>query len=375
MKVLFIQHAAIIGGSALSLKMLLQDGIEAGWKPYLVVQNESIRNYYRDVLPDEQMFLTPRMPTFDHHSAHVFGTTPREIARVLYRVLLLLHLAPKLRRIAKQVQPDTIHLNSSVLIPFLPFLSGSAKRMGVHIRERVAGGWRNHLFRYLLEKYADYCVFISPVEQKLLPARTRETAVVYNYIKPLVSTSSEKYIPSVENRKLTLLSLGGTSRIKGIEELLTLAETFPNDIQIRIVGALNEPLQNVVPPNVDICPPTPNPLGEISKCDFLIFWTHQPHFPRPIYEAWSLKKPCIASHCMRSQDDVNEFSVILANGDDASDLISTVKNILEEKPDLESIRDHAFKIAQEKFGPANFIKIKHIIEINQNREQSHHANA
>jgi glycosyltransferase involved in cell wall biosynthesis len=370
-KVLFVQHATDIGGSALSLKMLIQDGVQAGWISFLVVRNEAIRAYYKDTLPDTQMFLMPRLPTFDHHSAHVFGATPREVARVLYRIALLLTVAPALRRLIRQVQPDTIHLNSSVLIPLLPLLAGRAKRLGVHIRERVASGWRNSLFRHLLEKHADYCVFISPVEQQLLPAKPPQTAVIYNYIKPpaALPLTPQACVRSGQ-RKLTLLSLGGTSRIKGIAELLALAEAFPNDIQIRIVGSVHESLDRPVPPNIEIAPPTPDPLEEISRCDFLVFWTHQPHFPRPVYEAWLMKKPCIVSHCMRSQDDVDESSVLLAKGDEAAYLIAVVRSLITDKPSLDKLQEHAFRIAQEKFGPANFLKLKRVIEGHGSQEGS-----
>ncbi len=366
MKILFIQHATDIGGSALSLRVVIEDGIEAGWTPYLIVRNETIRDYYREVLPSAHIFLVPRLTTFDHHSAHVFGATPREVARVLYRLILLLRVAPELRRIIRQVQPATIHLNSSVLIPFLPALASNSKRLGVHIRERVAGGWRNHLFCHLLEKYADYCVFISPVEQQLLPAKTRRSAVIYNYIKPSDSPTSQSAITAREQHKLTLLSLGGTSRIKGINELLTLAKAFPDNIQIRIVGSTHEAVEQDIPPNVQVLPATPHPLEEIARCDFLVFWTRQPHFPRPVYEAWLLRKPCIVSQCMQSQDDVDRFSAILGQGDNAIDLITIVENILGNMPDLKELVEHAFHIAHNKFGPGNFHKLKDIIEIDQN---------
>lgn len=368
MKILFIQHATDIGGSALSLRVVIEDGIEAGWIPYLIVRNETIRAYYREILPDTQIFVVPRLTTFDHHSAHIFGASPREVARVFYRLLLLLRVAPELRRIIRQIQPATIHLNSSVLIPFLPVLAGSAGRFGVHIRERVAGGWRNRLFCHLLEKYADYCIFISPVEQQLLPAKTRHLAVIYNYIKPPKSLTGQPTTATRERGKLTLLSLGGTSRIKGIDELLTLAKSFPDAIQIRIVGSTHEAIEQGIPSNVQILPATPHPLEEIALCDFLVFWTHQPHFPRPVYEAWLLKKPCIVSQCMQSQGDVDRFSAILGQGDNAADLIAVVENILTNMPDLKEIVEHAFHIAHNKFGPGNFRKLKDIIEINQNIE-------
>lgn len=362
MKILFVQHATDIGGSALSLKVVIEDGLQAGWTPYLIVRNETIRAYYRDVLPNAQIFLVPRLTTFDHHSAHVFGATPREVARVLYRLLLLLMVAPELRRIVRQTQPDIIHLNSSVLIPFLPLLAGRVKRVGVHIRERVAGGWRNRLFCHILERNADYCVFISPVEQKLFPAKPRHFDVIYNYIKPKDCINNQLESMSGEPQKLTLLSLGGTSRIKGIEELLVLARAFPDDIQIRIVGSTNEVVEQTIPSNVQILPATPEPLREIACCDFLVFWTHQPHFPRPIYEAWLLKKPCIVSQCMHSQDDINSSTVFLSSGDHANDLIATVKKILTAKPSVQKLVENAFQIANEKFGPRNFHKLKNLIE-------------
>jgi glycosyltransferase involved in cell wall biosynthesis len=373
MKILFVQHAVSIGGSALSLKVVLEDGLQAGWTPYLIVQNEDMKAYYADVLPSSQIFLLSRMPTFDHHSAHVFGASPREIARVLYRVVMLLRITPELRRIVSEVQPVTIHLNSSVLIPYLPCLAGHAQRLGVHVRERVAGGWRNRLFCRLMARYADYGVFISPVERQLLPANVRQAAVIYNYVKLPTSLMGHATSERVQAKKLTLLSLGGVSQIKGIDALLALAKALPEDITVRIVGATLGSIGQVVPPNVQILPATPHPLEEIARCDFLVFWTRQPHFPRPVYEAWLLKKPCIVSQCMQSQDDVDPSSVILSPGDEASDLIATVQQLVASRPDLSKLVERAFNIAQEKFGPGNFSKLKSIIEVRQRKEAADHA--
>lgn len=359
-RALFIQHAPDVGGSAKSLRSLMEDGIEAGWDIHIVVSTSILLDYYSDILPKKNIYLIRNIPTFDHHSAHTFQRSPRGALRILSRLLKLIPIAIKINDLISKINPDVIHLNSSVLTPYLPTLKKRGARIGIHIRERVAGGITNWLFTKLIKHNADFVIYISPVEMALLPCPSVRSAVVYNYVR-------DNEIPArkikQENARKTLVSLGGCSLIKGYEELMELARALPEEIDIRLVGPnLLRGKDQSIPKNVTIVGSTNKPLDEISCADYLIFWTNQPHFPRPVYEAWLVGVPCIVSNVMLSQPDITEATAIVAAGNDSSALIMTVRRAISGLIDTTQMQINANGIARRNFTSANFKEIQAIFQ-------------
>ncbi|TAK87017.1 MAG: hypothetical protein EPO12_01915, partial [Aquabacterium sp.] len=183
MRVLFIQHAPDIGGSARSLRLLLEDGLREGWEVFVVVRSEKMKHYYAQLLPPAQIAVVGTLPTFDHHSAHTFQRSARGAARIAYRLLQLVPSLLAIRRLIRRIGPDILYLNSSVLIPYLPGLPASRIPCVVHVRERVAAGAMAGWFRRLVQRHASLVVYISPAEQRDFPVERPRAEVVYNYIR------------------------------------------------------------------------------------------------------------------------------------------------------------------------------------------------
>jgi glycosyltransferase involved in cell wall biosynthesis len=242
----------------------------------------------------------------------------------------------------KLEKPDIIHLNSSILF-FVAISTKIAKIPLVwHVREVVIGSkWnlRKRFAGWFIRKLADEVICISEVEAKSLGQDTFNNAnVVYNFIDLAKFNCSKDVIERIkkeynQNNKNFFFSLGGVSFRKGTIEIIQTAKELKDDLFL-IAGS--SPTQNKYSllkkllitaihkiedllksldlkkiyswyynqrvefmfydlnlENLKFVGKLDNVAPIISICDGLIFAGCTPHFPRPVYEAWALKKPVV----------------------------------------------------------------------------------
>ncbi|HEX7076603.1 MAG TPA: glycosyltransferase family 4 protein [Hyphomicrobiaceae bacterium] len=277
--------------------------------------------------------------------------------------LLLRQLMATRTTIAREVawlrrnRPDIVHLNSATL-----WTSAiAARRAGIplvwHVRETLRGGpWnaRKRLYGAFLRRTADAVIAISPQDAASLGSdREGKVNVIYNAV------SLDHFMPErhdgraarkshgIPEDAFVILSLGGFSYRKGAWQLIRALKILPDRFHLVVAGdhlprqpvrqttlmTLRWRLEDLAvrigwratqtwryPERVkaesasvesrlhqvghldDVAP-------LIAACDVLVFAGTIPHFARPIYEAWAMKKPVVAfdTPVMRSE---------IANGED-----------------------------------------------------------
>ena len=236
--------------------------------------------------------------------------------------------------------PDIVHLNSSVLITCALAARRASARIVWHVRETLARRpWHvaTALYAALVRRLADQIICIGQNEQRCLGAvGNSKSCVVYNPID-LKSLDEVVYDSGEEKRKLgfrevdfVALSLGGVSVRKGPFELADALRYLPSEVKVLIAGPpmqasrastrgrwqrrvedalvtmrlkcdyssyLQERVAQTVsavgskrvqfPGNVENVAPL------LAACDVLVFAGTVSHFPRPVYEAWAMKKPVV----------------------------------------------------------------------------------
>ena len=317
MKILFIHHGNILGGAPLSLL-------------YLARELERLPNIELEIVchaPQTRDFFAKNLKS----PVNLWGDPLMFFGKILigwsylnssqsYKLFFsaMFHMPIsiwKQFRLIRQRQPDIVHLNSAVL-----FSSAIAARLAGfpvvwHIREPLQGGlYRQYIIGKIIRTLASAVIAISEVEARRLGENQHgKVKVIYNPIN-IEKLQIDLYDPIVEKQKLGLtefnkliVSLGGVNPRKGTLELVDAMQY--TDAQTRLLiagppllpnyvnGSYEEKVRNIIanlPPNKvlfvgnleDIVP-------LLAACDVLVFAGTKPHFPRPVFEAWFMKKPVV----------------------------------------------------------------------------------
>lgn len=301
----------------------------------------------------------------------------------------------------KREMPDLVHLNSSIL--FTTAVAAKMARIPLvwHVREALLGGPRNVrrlLSGWFIKSVADKVVAISPYCAKRLGKDKKgKVSVVYNFVD-FSSFSPYKYDYHDERRKLgineaekLIVSLGGVSFRKGTVELVDSMLNTAEGVRLVVAG---QPLMNsgkcftrailiiimlfledlmvasglkkvyswyynervrksfekIPQGRVAFIGYIKDVAGLIAACDLLVFAGTTPHFPRPIYEAWAMKKP-IAAFDMGGVSDEIEDGVdgVIVKERTGKMLASVVSALLNSPERLYSMSEKGYMKSVERF--------------------------
>jgi glycosyltransferase involved in cell wall biosynthesis len=277
-------------------------------------------------------------------------------------------------------RPDIVHLNSATL-----WTSAiAARRANIplvwHVREVLRGGrWniRRLLYGRFVRRTAGAVIAISPTDAASLGEdRAGKVTVTYN---PITMNQVGPATPSaaavradlgIAEDAFVILSLGGFSPRKGALQLVRALRRLPSRYHLLIAGGrlpeqtragarkkilwaledvgvrlglvatqtlfyaarVREEAAQVadrllqVGQVEDVAP-------LIAASDVLVFGGTIPHFARPVYEAWLMKRPVIAfdTPVMRAEIDDSEDGLLVPR-DSAERLVASVRAIDEDRP-------------------------------------------
>lgn len=316
MKILYLHHGTILGGAPLSLLYLVREierhpGIEVELACHSSVMQEffsrNLKSNIRkwdDPLTFMGRYFIGYVPLDSMLRLKLFWNDLRKSPRSVWRQY----------RAIRRIQPDIVHLNSSVM-----FTSAIAAYLaGVpivwHVREPIQGErWKQSASGYVIHSLAKRVIAISEVEaERLVRNSGQHVRVVYNPIN-FETLRPDQYDPLVERRKLGLdpdckiiISLGGAMPRKGaLEQLQAMKYTDESTILLIAGPALPENsmdkyhqkmyqvLEELPPGKVIFTGIVDNVASLFAASDMLAFTGMTPHFPRPVFEAWMMEKPVI----------------------------------------------------------------------------------
>lgn len=389
-KVLFIQHAGALGGSAMSLLHTMRGLAALGDEPMvaLIRPAPEIVDLYRSagfrVLP------WTGIETFEHTTAgHLSPWNPADWLRGSRLVARLPRTVARTQELVRHVRPDVVHLNSAVLSPCAYALRDAGVPVVWHIREHPVGtsaSPRRRLLRHAMQRWADEVIFISRADQQAWLGEARGV-VVHNFVD--LERLDPDFDPLMARRELgiapdapVLLFLGGLSRIKGVLPLLRaldlLRRQFPtlrclmpgtvyapsDRLPARVARALLPLLGTGTPSQRvrremrerglgDTCLTLPF-LGDVAPLfaasDVVVFPAVEPHFARPAIEAAAMSRPVVASR-LSGIDElvVDGVTGYLVEPGSAEELAERVGALLQDRATAGRLGAAGLKLARERF--------------------------
>ena len=391
-KILFIHHGRVLGGAPVSLLNTIK-GLEK-----LGCKNIKILFAYDDMKPFFRNNCSAEIGDVYNPCLYLgrlaIGWSRMNKKRLLGEIFLLPLSIYKQYRIFKKEKPSIIHLNSSIL-----FSSAIAARLAGcklvwHIREIFLKRDYPLLVRFygwLVRKLADNVIAISYAEAKSIGLRSdKNVEVVYNFIdfnkfnyrnhnqieqkRKLGFKKDDKivlYISNVSKRKGTLELIQSLSSLKdnvfivavGIEkeELFKKPDSDFNSYRNKVVRELKK----VDDSKIFFAGFQEDVVGYISASDLLVApWT-SPHFARPIFEAWSMKKPVIAFDIAGISENVEDGkNCILVKTMTGKALADAINDVIFNNEKLEELGENGYKKACKDF--RQDINVKKIYDIYDN---------
>lgn len=398
-KILYIQHAGGVGGSAMSLLYTLEGVNRSEFDPIVALArpNAELEELYSKagykVIPWEKITL------WDHSTVSPKNLYNPRSWRHLFNVIINWKRTYRSTiELVKAVTPDIVHLNSMPL----SLCAFALKREGVpfvwHVREPPPDqGLRTRIIRYMMMQ-SDNLIFICEADRKAW-VNGKKGKVIFNFVnfstfnKNIDGNAIRQKYGITPNCKV-LLYLGGLSEIKGLPLFLDA------------VGVLSKKvpsLKVLMPASLEIAPPTfkhrivwkllpffgyglinrkvkrkirelklenilirlafqKNIAPFIAASDVVVFPSTKPHFARPIIEAAAMGKPSVGSKlggvCELIEDD--KTGLLVEPGNSLA-LADALLNLLKDDEKRMRIGEAGYRKATEQFNSET--QIKKILEV------------
>lgn len=288
-----------------------------------------------------ELFEKMGITTFRGPSAHVFqhayGAYIPIFQLKFHRVFLAFFRAikaiPIYRNCIKEVDPDLVYLNTSLLFPAAIASKQLNKKLIWHLREQIHPGvlgLRRSFLKWCFSKYPDAIISISKTNAKALGLS--KSHIVYNSVDLSKFTLDvdaksfeEKY--QIHANETVITFLGGKVNSKGahlfVQAANILLTTF-NHLRFIIAGEFNPELgknnnpmelkvnkflaaRSDIREKIIFTGAIKNVVPVLNRSSMLVWPATVPHFSRPIMEGMILGKSVVASNFESSRE-------ILQNG-------------------------------------------------------------
>lgn len=390
--ILFIHHAQGWGGAPINMVniinsldknefqvmvLLLKDSIISEKLienniPYKVASSWFYKNFYR----------------YYSHTVPSFITWYRMKTQFITWLSWILSNNYFANRELKRFEFDLVHLNSSVLTDWIR----PSKKYGkviIHIQEPLSNGYfglRHYYFTNQMKKYSDKIIAISRDNYKRVNI-PEKTEIIYNY--SIMHELNELSIDFYKTKKV--LYLGGSEKIKGFYTLVDSLDYLDHDVQVYFAGSFKKnkkyeqksikkyikiylkrllfynskeekALQKMRNHRAAI------EIGQIfdvnnylDKVVCLVSPFEVSHFSRPIIEAFSRRKPAIASN-VEGMDEIinNNENGLLFNKANPKALAKAINYLCNNPEIAKQMGDIGYKNARELYSQKNIKEIEKI---------------
>lgn len=360
LKILIVSHSdAIIGGATTSLIYLVRSLIGKGCDIKIACNHNEVAEYLGR-RSGAEVTVWGHQPTY--YGKVLSGWSQVQSFKALLMFLTQLISVPffVIRQIIlmKKERPDLVHLNSSVLF----HSAVASKLLGIplvwHIREGGKRTFRRKISGQFIQMLADAVICISPLEKSAFFLDGCSHAhIVFNPVD-FNFFDYQKYDKNIERKQLgysdddfVVLSLGGVNPRKGPLEILQALPYLSSNIQFLFAGpplpsgentstnghfsgAYNEKLLQQITKfsnRVQSLGDVENIAPIIASCDILVFGGMVPHFPRPVYEAWIMRKVPVAFDCEGMEENiVHEVDGIIVEDLSGQELATAIENLAND---------------------------------------------
>lgn len=385
MKILFIHHGVILGGAPLSLLYLVR---ELECRPDLEIEvvchSLAMRDFFAKNLKSRiNLWVDPRTYLGKLLIGWVGWSVLRNVPGA-FKIFLgdLLGMPISIWRqlwLLRQRKPDFVHLNSATL-----FSSAIAARLaGIpivwHIREPLQGTeFQKRIIGRFIRGMATAVITISEEEAiRLGEDHERKVHVVYNPINTDM-LRPERYDQVQEKQRLgfdatdkLVLSLGGVNPRKGTLQLVEAMQYVDQQTYLIIAGPplprdprpgsyecqIVDTLKSLPKNKVIFVGNLEDVVPLLAACDILVFAGMKPHFPRPAYEAWQMRKPVMVFEMKGVSDQVeHDVNGIVVKELTGQALGIAIAKLLVDPAAMKKMGETGRQKAEEKCDPVSVAK-------------------
>jgi len=331
-RVLYVQHAGCLGGSATSLRLLVgaMRGCGIDCTIALARPVRELEDFYAAAgIPT---IATPELCCWDHSTvAPRFLTNPRHLLDLASVRARWRSSREATLRLVDRIRPDLVHLNSMPLSSSAEALTESGFPFVWHVREPPPDqGFRTRVISDIMRR-APQCVFITSYDKREwigdAPAR-----IIYNCVpnewfdRGVAAPGDGRRPPADAGDVVRFAYMGSYSRPKGVTVLLdalrrlrktplrwecVMPACLPDERYVRkdrpvkrLARALGYrnlgerllPRFRELAPQVHLLPFVFDVRALLESVDFVVFPATLPHFPRPVIEAAALGKPAVGTN-------------------------------------------------------------------------------
>ena len=359
-RVLYIQHAGCLGGSATSLRYLAEGMQAAGVDCTIALARPCQELFDWYAAAGIETIAAPEICCWDHSTV-----APRHLTNPRH----LLDLASVARRwrssqratlqLVDRIGPDLVHLNSMPLSSSASALTEAGVPFVWHVREPPPDqGLRTAAIRGIMNR-APQCVFITRYDKEQWVG-DGAGRVIYNCVPDdWFQSQAEPPVSVREGGVVRFAYAGGFSEAKGVRVLLEALRMLKQSIggwECLMPGCLEDaryvrserllkrvaraagyrnlreqllPQFHSLAPVVQLQPFVNDVRSLLRTVDFVVFPATRPHFPRPVIEAAALGKPTVGTDV----GGVNECVVhgetgLLCRPGDAVALADTLREMI-----------------------------------------------
>lgn len=405
-KILFIQHAGDLGGSAISMRELLKEFRKDNFVSLLLIRpNNVLFDFYSDLV--NNILTLKKFTTFEHTTAkslHLYNF--KDFIKLLMLPYSIIESIFKSVKFIKKNNYDIFYLNSVVLVSFAIALILLKKKFVWHIREYPVSGYlgirKCFLKKILLSKYATVLFLTKSYRNAWL--NDKKGIVVKNYYDKNIFDCKKYDLDKIKrtynlpkNKKI-IIYVGGRQKLKGIWDILAALDIVVNKFKLDVIclmpglkndykkSLLKETLVNILLKlNINIGTYyiekyinkknlnnncfrllfSKNIAELISISEFLVFPAIKPHFARPIMEAGALKVPSIGTNIdgVKELIEDGETGFLYSKGN-YLELAFLMKEFLENSSILKLFGERSFEKMNKEYNRDNEIsRLRDIFEI------------
>ena len=199
-KILFIHHAIGMGGAPISLSCLIAGLSKERFQVYVVMPkragNDAVKQLFKNAGAEviEEKHIRP------FHGVN--GCRCDSFRERAYALLSAFPTAWATRNQVRYIEPDLVHLNTSVL-PFAALgarLSGLNVPVVTHVREVVLKNWWGRMLSFFNRQFSDWHVGIDQSGLNRIGVSKERSTVVHNSCDAEAMTLCEKSVSELRRR-------------------------------------------------------------------------------------------------------------------------------------------------------------------------------
>lgn len=351
-KLLFIGHYGMTGGAGISLLRTAGMAAGIGYDVTLCLPKDSPMAQKASSEGFKVVPYSQKPGSIEYYS----GGPPLFRRTYFKKALQRRPFAGEIIRIAKDVRPDAVILNSITLSFMIPLLKKQGFRAGLFVREtfpKNGSGYMLRRYRDLLSG-ASGVYFISDYDKDFFGLTATRTATIRNsvpdeFFEPLSKDQACKNLGIPVTNDFRLLYVGGCDTIKGAEVMANAARSLPSDVELIVCGAPVEATEKLFEGasckvlHIGFCSDMRSAYG---AADALVLPIVKPHQARPLFEAGAARVPVIISdHPEVSEYVKNGANALPAAPGDPEALVSAVKQLIADKPLRDAITAGNYEFA------------------------------